>query len=246
VLPVGETVFEGPVWRTEGGREGGQGQGYLLFSNVKSNQIMKWTDTAAATAPAAEAAAAVILGPVAATIPPNLTVFATQAGCFLPPSLPFCSSSPIPGTNGLGTDPVTGKLVSCMHGERAVVRWDEEEEEEEGREGGKGWKRTVLVSRYGGKRLSSPNDLVFGKNGDLFFTDPPYGLADEGKEEGGREGGREQPFIAGVYRVPAAAMARLEEGSREGVGEGEVELLTSGREGGRAWREGRTAFKGGG
>jgi len=118
-----------------------------------------------------------------------------------------------------------------MHGERAVVRWDEEEGEE-GREGGKegkGWKRTVLVSRYGGKRLNSPNDLVFGTNGDLFFTDPPYGLKDEGKEEGGKEGGREQPFIAGVYRVPAAAMARLEEGSTEGVGDREVELLTSGR-----------------
>ncbi len=37
VLPVGETVFEGPVWR--GGKDG-----YLLFSNVKSNQILKWKE----------------------------------------------------------------------------------------------------------------------------------------------------------------------------------------------------------
>jgi gluconolactonase len=35
---------------------------------------------------------------------------------------------------------------------------------------------TVLADRYEGKRLNSPNDLVFRSNGDLYFTDPPFGL----------------------------------------------------------------------
>ena len=35
---------------------------------------------------------------------------------------------------------------------------------------------TTLVDRYQGKRLNSPNDLVYKSNGDLYFTDPPYGL----------------------------------------------------------------------
>lgn len=35
---------------------------------------------------------------------------------------------------------------------------------------------TVLADRHQGKRLNSPNDLVFKSNGDLYFTDPPFGL----------------------------------------------------------------------
>ena len=40
---------------------------------------------------------------------------------------------------------------------------------------------TPLATHYQGKRLNSPNDLVFGPGGDLYFTDPPYGL--NGKED---------------------------------------------------------------
>ena len=44
----------------------------------------------------------------------------------------------------------------------------------------RGWKKTAarrtLVDNYEGKRLNSPNDLTFHSNGDLYFTDPPYGL----------------------------------------------------------------------
>lgn len=69
-----------------------------------------------------------------------------------------------PGSNGLAFDR-TGRLVMCQHGDRSIVR-----REHDGR-------ITVLAERYRGKRLNSPNDLVFKSNGDLYFTDPPFGLA---------------------------------------------------------------------
>ena len=37
-------------------------------------------------------------------------------------------------------------------------------------------KKITLVDRYEGKRINSPNDVVFKSNGDLYFTDPPFGL----------------------------------------------------------------------
>jgi gluconolactonase len=79
-----------------------------------------------------------------------------------------------PGSNGLVLDR-EGRLVMCQHGNRRIVR-----REPDGRE-------TVLADRYEGKRLNSPNDLVFAANGgDLYFTDPPFGLprtfADSAKE----------------------------------------------------------------
>jgi gluconolactonase len=69
-----------------------------------------------------------------------------------------------PGSNGLAFDGA-GRLVMCRHGDRSIVR-----REHDGT-------ITALVERYQGKRLNSPNDLVFRSNGDLYFTDPPFGLA---------------------------------------------------------------------
>ena len=81
-----------------------------------------------------------------------------------------------PGCNGLMLD-AKGRLVMCCHGDRAVKRFAAIDPKA---------KLTVLASKYGGKRLNSPNDLVFHSNGDLYFTDPPYGLpkryADPGRE----------------------------------------------------------------
>jgi gluconolactonase len=68
-----------------------------------------------------------------------------------------------PGTNGLTRDSQR-RLVMCCHGDRCVTRIE------------KDGSRTVLVDRYQGKQLNSPNDLAYHKNGDLYFTDPPYGL----------------------------------------------------------------------
>ena len=87
-----------------------------------------------------------------------------------------------PGSNGLAFDR-QGRLVLCQHGDRRVAR-----RELDGR-------FTVLADRYDGKRLNSPNDLVFRSNGDLYFTDPPYGLPGAFEDPG-----KELPY-QGVYRV---------------------------------------------
>jgi gluconolactonase len=54
---------------------------------------------------------------------------------------------------------------------------------------------TTLADRYDGKRLNSPNDAVYHKNGDLYFTDPPYGL-----EKNMDDTAKEMPW-QGVYRL---------------------------------------------
>jgi gluconolactonase len=59
---------------------------------------------------------------------------------------------------------------------------------------------TVLADTYHGKRLNSPNDLVYAKDGSLYFTDPPYGL----RTQGDHDPAKELPFN-GVYRIPEAA-----------------------------------------
>jgi gluconolactonase len=68
-----------------------------------------------------------------------------------------------PGSNGITLDP-QGRLTINQHGNRQVIRI-----EADGRE-------TVLADRFEGKRLNSPNDLVYRSDGALFFTDPPFGL----------------------------------------------------------------------
>lgn len=71
----------------------------------------------------------------------------------------------------------------CQHGNRRIARL-----ERDGR-------FTVLADRYEGKRLNSPNDLVFRSNGDLYFTDPPFGLPGSFDDPG-----KELTF-QGVYRL---------------------------------------------
>jgi len=68
-----------------------------------------------------------------------------------------------PGSNGLTLDP-SGNLVINEHGNRRVVRLEKDGTE------------TVLADKFEGKRLNSPNDLVYRSDGTLFFTDPPFGL----------------------------------------------------------------------
>lgn len=68
-----------------------------------------------------------------------------------------------PGSNGLTLD-AAGRLTLCEHGNHRISRI-----EHDGRV-------TVLADRYQGKRLNSPNDLVYRSDGALFFTDPPFGL----------------------------------------------------------------------
>lgn len=68
-----------------------------------------------------------------------------------------------PGSNGLTLDK-EGRLTINEHGNRRVTRLE------------KNGVLTVLADRYEGKRLNSPNDLVYRSDGALYFTDPPFGL----------------------------------------------------------------------
>lgn len=81
-----------------------------------------------------------------------------------------------------------GRLVACSSGERAIIRREHNGE----------WK--ILVDRYQGKRLNSPNDLVVKRDGTVWFTDPPYGLTELNQGYGGEQ---EQPGSY-VYRFDPA------------------------------------------
>jgi len=87
-----------------------------------------------------------------------------------------------PGSNGLLFDR-EGRLVLCEHGDRRIGRI-----EKDGR-------HVTLADRYEGKRLNSPNDVVQRANGDLYFTDPPFGLPGTFTDPA-----RELDY-AGVYRL---------------------------------------------
>jgi gluconolactonase len=78
-----------------------------------------------------------------------------------------------PGSNGLTFSP-DGLLTICQHGNRRVIRVNPHGD------------ITVLADRYGGKRLNSPNDLVYRSDGTLYLTDPPFGLPD-GFDDPGKE-----------------------------------------------------------
>lgn len=88
-----------------------------------------------------------------------------------------------PGSNGLTRDK-QGRLLACQHGDRRVARW------ENGR-------YVAVADRFEGKRFNSPNDVVVKSNGDIYFTDPPYGLVGNVDDPS-----KEIPF-QGVYRVGA-------------------------------------------
>jgi gluconolactonase len=92
-----------------------------------------------------------------------------------------------PGSNGLLLDD-QGRLVLCQHGDRRVARLDAPFDRPRPT-------FTTLADRYDGKRFSSPNDAAFDSAGNLYFTDPPYGLP-----EGPGDPSKEQSFN-GVYRL---------------------------------------------
>ena len=100
------------------------------------------------------------------------------------------------GSNGLTVH--SGRLLLCQHGDRRVARMAAELDDPRS-------DFETIADRYQGKRLNSPNDLAVHSNGDIYFTDPPYGL-----EKNMDDPGKELPF-QGVYRVDA---------------EGDVTLLT--------------------
>ena len=86
-----------------------------------------------------------------------------------------------------------GRLVTCEHGGRRVTRTEHD------------GTVTVLMDRFEGKRLNSPNDVVVKSDGSIWFTDPPFGLL--GDYEGARA---EQELPQNLYRLdPATGQATV-------------------------------------
>ena len=120
--------------------------GYLLFSDIPANVIHKWTPD----------------GKISAAVKPS--------------GFTGADASDVGSQNNNGKEVVTligsngvtldreGRIVFAAHGDRTVVRIE------------KNGQRTVLADHYEGKRLNSPNDLVYKADGALYFTDPPFGL----------------------------------------------------------------------
>lgn len=91
--------------------------------------------------------------------------------------------SPSGFANG-GTRDREGRLISCLHGARSVVRTEYH------------GALTVLADSYSGKRLNSPNDVIVKSDGSIWFTDPHYGIMTD--YEGERA---EQELPCHVYRL---------------------------------------------
>jgi gluconolactonase len=145
VIAEGFGWAEGPVWVPRDG-------GFLLFSDLPRNAIMKWSPPAGVTL---------------FMKPSGYTGVARYGRDF--------------GSNGLTLDR-EGRLLIAEHGDRRIERLD-----------WNGGKRT-LADNYQGKRLNSPNDLVVRSNGDVYFTDPIYGLPRLEKDA------RRELDFCGVYR----------------------------------------------
>jgi gluconolactonase len=132
IIADGFEWSEGPLWV--------ETHQMLLFSDVPTNTIYKWTE-------------------------------AKGKEVYLKPS-GYTSTEPSvckePGSNGLTFD-THGSLVLCQHGDRRMARMDAMLDKPEAN-------FTTLADKYTGKRFSSPNDAIFNNAGELFFTDPPYGL----------------------------------------------------------------------
>lgn len=94
------------------------------------------------------------------------------------------------GPNGMAFDK-DGNVLICQHGNRRIARR------------GKSGVLTTLVDRFEGKRLNSPNDLVFKSDGSLYFTDPPYGLIKQDEDPK-----KELPYN-GIYRLQKGKVTLL-------------------------------------
>jgi gluconolactonase len=99
-----------------------------------------------------------------------------------------------PGSNGLTLQ--NGKLIICQHGERRIASMNASLTDPKP-------VFTTIAGQYDGKKLNSPNDAVCRSNGDIFFTDPPYGLP---RQENSPT--KETPF-QGVYKVSKDGKVKL-------------------------------------
>jgi gluconolactonase len=148
--------------------------GYLLFSDIPANAINKWTP---------DGKVAVFLKPSGFT--------GSDASDVGSQNNNGQAVITLLGSNGVTLDR-QGRVVFCAHGDRDVVRIE------------KDGKRTVLADRFEGKRLNSPNDLVFKSDGALYFTDPSAGLRKRDDDPK-----KELPFN-GVYLLKDGKLQLLE------------------------------------
>lgn len=137
IVPADHKIekLSGGFMFTEGPLWRTEGGPHLLFSDVRGNAIYKWD---AGSGEVSDFRKPVFEGEY-------------EEGRYV-------------GSNGLTRDP-QGRLIICEHGNRRVLRIEQDNAE------------TVIAERYNGKRLNSPNDIVYKSDGWAYFTDPPYGLA---------------------------------------------------------------------
>ena len=91
------------------------------------------------------------------------------------------------GSNGLAKNR-QGQLLLAQHGDRAVVKMDASLSAPQA-------KFTSLADHFGDKRLNSPNDLTVDQSGNVYFTDPPYGL------NGFENSPKRELDVYGIYRI---------------------------------------------
>ena len=96
---------------------------------------------------------------------------------------------PESGSNGMTLDG-RGRLTVAGHAQRDVYRLESLDPKAQ---------ITILADSYKGKKLNSPNDLVYRSDGSLYFTDPPYGLRTQKDDDP-----EKQLKVNGVYRIPHA------------------------------------------
>jgi gluconolactonase len=152
-VATGFTWTEGPVWIQSG---------YLMFADIPSNSIRKWTSGG------------------------GISIFMQPSG--YKGSAPY--GGPEPGSNGMTLDRA-GRLTVAGHAQQNVWRLERIDSKAP---------ITILADTYQGKRLNSPNDLVYKSDGSLYFTDPPYGLRTQKDDDPAK-----QLRVNGVYRIPRAA-----------------------------------------
>ena len=151
IIAEGFDWSEGPLWVEK--------YKMLLFSDVPTNSIFKWTPEK---------------GKQLYLKPSGYTGTVERGGEM--------------GSNGLVLDN-KGNLVMCQDGDRRMARMNAPLTNPQP-------KFIPLSTNYKGKRFSSPNDATFNSKGELFFTDPPYGLPSKSDNDPGKE-----ISFNGVYKV---------------------------------------------
>jgi gluconolactonase len=122
---------------------------------------------------------------------------------FLQPSGYFGDRTDLkePGSNALGLSK-KGELILCEHGERRLAKLKSLAKPSAG--------QTVIADSYEGKRFNSPNDLIVHSSGDIFFTDPPYGLSKKGGAPASEMDDPDKKLtFQGVYKVDGKGTVTL-------------------------------------